>query len=155
MFIQNRFFIGPCRVLPRIAGVPTFVSTKFIISWSKSILFLLSGGRGRPAGAEHCRPTWNSVQIIVLCRFLFHEKGHKVTNDRRGGLAPSRAPPPCGRPIGALAPRLNAAVVSPKGVLIMLREVLLYCNLNKLDQTLGAYTIERILLEVEYHYHKP
>jgi hypothetical protein len=28
--------------------VLTFFSTKFIISWSKSILFLLSGGRGRP-----------------------------------------------------------------------------------------------------------
>jgi hypothetical protein len=49
------------RVLPRIVGVPTVFSTKFIISWSKS-LFLQSGGRGRPVGAEHCtvRQTPNS-----------------------------------------------------------------------------------------------
>jgi hypothetical protein len=58
------------RAVPRIAGVFFQPNSLFhgqkhylfsfsIISWSKSILFLLSGGRGRPAGAEHCMLEWN------------------------------------------------------------------------------------------------
>jgi hypothetical protein len=54
------------RVLPRTAGVPTFFSTKFIISWSKLLLFfifhnfmvkintfLLSGGRADQQGRQN------------------------------------------------------------------------------------------------------
>jgi hypothetical protein len=47
------------RVLPRIAREPTyFQANNPILHYfmSDSNLFLLSDGRGRPAGAEHCKP---------------------------------------------------------------------------------------------------
>jgi hypothetical protein len=61
--------------------VPTFFSTKFIISWSKSLLFFIfhnfmvkintflpSGGRGRPASRQNTE--WDSF----LCRCPLWDK---------------------------------------------------------------------------------
>jgi hypothetical protein len=63
-----------CRILPRIAGVPPFFSNKFIISWSKSLLFFIFHNfmvKINTFSAEWCSgPTGRSRTLAMTLEFL-------------------------------------------------------------------------------------